>query len=195
MSREQKSKRRKKLGRKKQRRYRRFWQRVTSNKYDRILEIARCFTRNITDAQDLAQTVVFRLLKYCPKPIRIINLDSYIFISTRHAWLDSQPSHKEIKFSELRKTDAPQISVLDPNLERFLETCDIKALVGKAVSNDTQLMRTKILLEAGYKLPEIAKLLGEPVRRTRHRWYRNRDAQQKALRAMTKKNLVSSRLN
>lgn len=194
MRREQK-KRRKYRSSRKQRRNRRFWQRVTANRYETILKIARRFTRNLGDAQDLAQTVVLRLLKYCPKPIRIINLDAYIFVSTRNAWLDFQRPQKEINFSELRKTDSPQIAVLDKNIERFLETCDLNALVGKTVSNDPQLMRTKILVQAGYKLPEIANLLNEPVRRTRDRWYRNRDAQQRALRAFTRRNLVSTKTN
>lgn len=191
MRRELKKKRTRKLGRRKLRRNRTFWERVTTCRYERILKIAGRFT-NINEAEDLAQSVIFRLLKYCPKPIRIINLDAYIFASTKNAWLDSQRQKKEINFSELKKRDLPKIAVLDPNLTNFLETCDIKALVKKSEPNNTKLLQTKIWIQAGFTLPDIAIMLNEPVRRTRYRWYRYRNAQQKALRLIAK-NIASSK--
>ena len=176
MLREQKRLRRTKSA-KKQRRYRRFWKRVVANRYEKIFEIARRFTRNISDAQDLAQTVILRLLQYAPKPVRIINIDAYIFTSTKHAFLDSQRRpQREINFSDLRKEDIPEAGVLDPNITRFLATCDIKALAQKVESDDAKLLQTKILVGAGFKLPEISMLLNEPVRRTRYRWYKHRNA-------------------
>jgi len=193
MCREPQKKRPRKLGRRKLRRNRRFWERVTTCRNEKILEIARRFT-NINEARDLAQTVIFRLLKYCPKPVRIINLDAYIFASTKNAWLDSQRPKKEISFSELKKTDLPKIAVSDPNLTKFLETCDIKALVKKSEPNNTKLLQTKIWIQAGFSLPDIARMLNEPIRRTRYRWYRYRNAQQKALRLIAK-NIASSKLN
>lgn len=156
---------------------RRFWKRVVANRYEKILEIARRFTRNISDAQDLAQTVILRLLQYAPKPARIINIDAYIFTSTKHAFLDSQRhSQREVVFSDLKKDDLPETGVLDPNINTFLATCDIKALEQKAESNEAKLLQTKILIGARFKLPEIAILLNEPVRRTRFRWYKYRSA-------------------
>jgi DNA-directed RNA polymerase specialized sigma24 family protein len=161
---------------KKQMRHRRFWKRVVANRYERILEIARRFTRDVSDAQDLAQTVILRLLQYAPKPVRIINIDAYIFTSTKHAFLDSQCRPEvEINFSDLRKEDIPETGVLDPNINRFLATCDIKALEQKVESNAAQLLQTKILIGAGFKLPQIAILLNEPVRTTRYRWYKYRN--------------------
>ena len=194
MSRGQKSKRRK-LGSRKRRRNRRYWRRVIARQYEKIFEIARCFTKNISDAQDLAQTVILRLLKYSPKPVRIINLDAYIYVSTKHAWLDLQRPRREISFSDLKKADLPKVAALDPNLSKFLETCDIKALMGRKEVNDAKLLQTKILIEAGFSLPDIALMLDEPVRRTRYRWYKYRDTQQKALRSLSAKNLSSSRIH
>src|SRR5689334_7619720 len=103
--REQKRRRKTKSARK-QLRHRRYWKRIVANRYEKILEIARYFTRNISDAQDLAQTVILRLLTYCPRPVRIINLDAYIAVSVKHAFLDSQRRPKrEISFSNLKKQD------------------------------------------------------------------------------------------
>lgn len=194
MSRGQKSKRRK-VGARKQRRNRRYWRRVTARKYEKIFEIARCFTKNISDAQDLAQTVILRLLKYCPKPVRIINLDAYIYVSAKHAWLDLQRPQREISFSDLKKADLPKVAALDPQLTRILETCDIKALMGRTEISDAKLLQTKIWIEAGFSLPDIALMLDEPVRRTRYRWYKYRNTQQKALRSLSTKNLASSRIH
>lgn len=175
MRREQKRRRKTKSARK-QLRHRRFWKRVVANRHERILEIARRFTRNISDAQDLAQTVILRLLTYCPRPVRVINLDAYIAVSVKHAFLDSQRRpQKEINFSELKKQDLKQTAVLDPNITRILETRDIKALTRKVEMNDAKLLLTMIWIASGLKLPEIAKLLNEPVRRTRYRWYKYRD--------------------
>jgi len=194
MSRGHKSKHRK-VGARKQRRNRRYWRRVTARRYEKIFEIARCFTKNISDAQDLAQTVILRLLKYCPKPVRIINLDAYIYVSTKHAWLDLQLPHREISFSELKKADLPQVAALDPKLSRFLATCDVKKLMERNKVNDAKLLQTKIWIEAGFSLPDIAFMLDEPVRRTRYRWYKYRDTQQKALRSLSAKNLASPRVH
>ena len=174
MRREQTSKRNKKPGRKKQRRNRRFWRHATASRYERIVEIARRFTKDLNDARDLAHAVIFRLLKYCPKPIRIINLDAYIYVSVRNEFLDSQRRQKEIDFSTLEEISAPETAVLDQNITRFLATCDLEALMQKTGTNDPNLLRTMILIGAGYDIPQIAQLLNEPVRRTRYRWYRYR---------------------
>src|SRR5438045_5130197 len=112
MRREQQGKRNRKLSKRKRLRNRKFWRQVIANRSERILEIARRFTKDRGDAQDLAQTVVLRLLKYCPKPVLIINLDAYIFTSTRNAWSDSERRPKEINFSDLKKGDAPQTVAL-----------------------------------------------------------------------------------
>ncbi len=188
MRREQQRKRKRKVGRRKQRRNRRFWKRVVANRYARIFEIARRFTKSVSDAHDLAQTVILRLLKYSPKPVRIVNLDAYIFVSTKHAFLDSQRRpHREISFSDLKKKDLQQTAALDPNISRFLETCDLRKLERKAEANEAKLRYTKIWIGAGLKLPQIATLLNEPVRRTRYRWYQYRKNQQKALRDLSLK--------
>jgi DNA-directed RNA polymerase specialized sigma24 family protein len=168
--------RKRKSGKKKQRRNRRFWKKVTAERHEKILEIARRFTKDINDAYDLAQTVVLRLLTYCPKPIRVINLDAYIFTSTRNAWLDSKRRpQKEINFSDLEKSNLLEIPVLDPNLNRLLKTSPLDALESKDELNDSKLLLTKIWIGEGLKLPEIAEKLDEPVRRTRYRWYRYRN--------------------
>lgn len=184
----------KKLGRRKQQRNRRFWERITSGRYEKILEIARGLTKNLSDAHDLAQTVVLRLLKYCPKPVRITNFNAYIFTTTKNAWIDSQ-CQKEISLAELEKTGSIQIVVVDPNLGQVLESIDnFKLLGANRELKDTKLLRTIILSRAGYKLPDIAKILNEPVRSTRYRWYRYRDVQRKALLSLTGKNLASTKL-
>lgn len=177
MRRQQRGRRRTKSA-KKQLRNRKFWKRVVANRYEMIFKVARCFTKNISDAQDLAQTVVLRLLTYCPRPVRIINLDGYIAVSVKHAFLDSQRRpQREISFSDIKKTDLLKTAALDPNITRILESCDLKALGSRVeVSEDKLLVQTKMLIAAGFKLPEIAKRLNEPVRRTRHRWYRYRNA-------------------
>ena len=193
MLREQKSKHRK-VSRRKRLRHRKYWRSIIAKRYERILVVARHFTRNHSDAWDLAQTVVLRLLKYCPRPVRIINLDAYIFTSVRNAWLDSQRPNEEISFADLKSTDPPQVVDLDPNLEHVFEVCNVKALMKKSAPNDLGLLRTIILRQEGYSLPEIAKILGEPVRRTRARWYRHRECQRRTLLALHGKNLVSTKV-
>ena len=153
MDRGQEKKHTRKLGKKKQRRNRRFWECVTSHRYGKILEFARYFTRNLSDAQDLAQIAILRLLKYCPKPVRIISLDAYILATVRNASRDSQRPQTEISFSELKKKDESKMAVLDPNISRFLETCDIKALVDNTES--TKLSDTKELIAADLNFPRL----------------------------------------
>ena len=188
MRKKQKSRHKRKPGRKKQRRYRRFWRQVTAERYDKILGFARRFTKDITDAHDLAQTVVWRLLKYCPNPVRVIDVDAYIWTSTKHLALDLRRAQKEISFSNLRKTDSPQIAVLDPNITRFLEEGDLNSLAQKTKTADAKAAKTKalvlqiqILVGEGYKLPAIAKRLNQPVRTIRYRWYQHLRAQKKVL--------------
>lgn len=188
MRKKQKSRHKRKVGKKKQRRYRRFWRQVTAERYEKILGFARSFTKNITDAHDLAQTVVWRLLKYCPNPVRVINVDAYIWASTRHLAMDLRRAQREISFSSLRKADASQIAVPDANIMRFLEECDLTALAPKTNAADAKaakkalVLQIKILVGEGYKLPAIAKRLNQPVRRIRHYWYEHRQAQQRVLR-------------
>jgi DNA-directed RNA polymerase specialized sigma24 family protein len=188
MRKKQKSRHRQKPGKKKQRRNRRFWRQVIENRYTRIFEFARRFTKNISDANDLAQTVVWRLLKYSPKPVRVVNLDAYIWASTRNAALDLRKAQKEINFSDLRKTDSPQLAVPDPNINKFMAECDVKALApkitattAKALQRRALVLQIRILKEAGHNLPEIAKRLNQPIRRVRHYWYQERQALRKGL--------------
>jgi DNA-directed RNA polymerase specialized sigma24 family protein len=191
MSREQKRKQNRKFGIRKKKRHRRFWRRITTQKYDKILEIARRFTKDLSDAYDLAQSVVLRLLKYCPKPVAITNFDGYIYATTKNAWVDTQRSQKEINLSDLDKTEWPQLAVLDPRLTRILASSDTRSLISREETNDPKLLQTIILKGAGWTLPKIAVALNEPVRRTRYRWYRYRDAQKQALRSAIKKNSSS----
>ena len=181
MGRKQKSRQRQKVSKKK-RRSRRFWREVTASRYEKILDFARRFTKNISDAHDLAQTVVWRLLKYCP-PVRVIHLDAYIWVSTRNAALDLRRANKEISFSDLRKADAPQIAVLDPHISRFLAECDLQAIAPKNKATNPKLLerralvlQIRILVQAGHKLPAIAKRLNQPLRRIKYYWYQERQA-------------------
>jgi DNA-directed RNA polymerase specialized sigma24 family protein len=185
----QKSRHKRKVGRKKQRRYRRFWRQVIAERYENILGFARRLTKDISDAHDLAQTVVWRLLKYCPNPVRVCNLDAYIWASTKHVASDLRHAQKEITFSDLRKADSPQVAVLDANIETFLAECDTEALTPKtrvantkAAEKKSLVLQIKILVGEGYNLPAIAKHLNQPIRRVRQYWYEHRQAQQKVLR-------------
>jgi DNA-directed RNA polymerase specialized sigma24 family protein len=182
MSKSTDGKRKNKIGNRKRRRYRRFWQRVTEEKFAKILELARHFAKDQSDAFDLAQTVVLRLLKYCPSPVSISNLDGYMFETTKNAWIDSARPTPDVSLTELEEKNSPQLAVLDPRLLQVLDRRDnIKLLEPKPELKDPKLSLTIVYIGNGYNLPQIAEILNENVRKTRYRWYRYRSAQRTAL--------------
>jgi DNA-directed RNA polymerase specialized sigma24 family protein len=149
-----------------------FWQGITIEKYEKICEITRLFTKDRSGAHDLAHTVILRLFKYCPVPARIVNFDAFIFAIARNAWIDSQKQQKVISLTELENTSTSEIPVFDSNLANVLARYDLKLITAKMQRYDPKLVQTLILILSGEKLPEIAKRLGEPVRTTRFRYYR-----------------------
>lgn len=152
-------------------RYRQFWEKFCMEKYPTILEMARYLTGGNEDqAFDIAQTVVFRLLKYAPQPAGVANVEGYVFRTAQNAFKDSlravnslnQPAPEE-------KSELPQPFTLE---SRLLDTLRSKEnLEALAMTRDPKLRATQELRAQGFTFPEIANKLGESVRRTRSRWY------------------------
>lgn len=157
-------------------RYRSFWDRVCTEKYPTILNMARYLTGGNEDrARDLAQTVVWRLLHYCPPPATVLNVPAYLFRTTRNAWKDSLQAVNELSLTELEKNSSvPQPVSLEARILNELDReRSLRAFELGEESETEKFFRTVELRAQGFTFPEIAGLLQENVRNTRYRWYRH----------------------
>lgn len=158
-------------------RYRRFWDKVCTEKYPAILNMARYLTAGNEDrARDLAQTVVWRILHYCPPPATVTNVPGYLFRITKNAWRDSLQAVNELSLTELEKNSSmPQPVSLEARLLRELEReRTLRAFVLSEESETEKLLQTLELRLQGFTFLDIARLLQEGVSQTRYRWYKHR---------------------
>src|SRR5262245_57665057 len=87
-------------------RYRVFWEKFCTEKYPLILEKARYVTGGNEDhAYDIAQTVVYRLLKYAP--VGVGNIEGYVFTAAQNAWRDSLRAVKDLNQPDPEGKDEP----------------------------------------------------------------------------------------
>lgn len=151
--------------------YRAFWEKFCTEKYPTILEMARYLTGGDEDrALDIAQTVVFRLLKYAPRPAGVANIEGYVFRAAQNAFKDSLRAVNDLNQPAPEEKNEPsQPFTLEPRLLAALRSD--KNLEALAMTKDPQLRATQELRAQGFTFPQIASQLGEPVRRTRYRWY------------------------
>ena len=153
--------------------YRQFWEKFCTEKYPTILEMARYLTAGNEDrALDIAQTVIYRLLKYAPQPAGVANIEGYVFRTAQNAWRDSVRAVKDLDQPELDWKEPSQPFTLEPRvLEALRREENLEVL---AMTKDPKLRVTQELRAQGFTFPQIAEQLGENVNHTRYRWYKHK---------------------
>jgi DNA-directed RNA polymerase specialized sigma24 family protein len=152
------------------RRYRVFWEKFCTERYPRILEMARYVTGNEDHAHDIAQTVVERLLRYLPQPA---NVEGYVYTMAQNAWKDSLRAVNSLNQPKPEGNEPSQPSSLEPRLRDVLRSEEnLKVLALTKDAKDPKVRITQALRAQGFTFPQIANQLGEKVRQTRYRWYK-----------------------
>ncbi len=94
--------RKKYLGRKKRRRFRRYWAKALRENSIPLRNFARRLCNgDESRVQDLMQAVSARILGYLPKPNLIRSTKHYLFCALRNCWRNSKPRVDEISFDEI----------------------------------------------------------------------------------------------
>lgn len=156
--------RKKYLGRKKRRRFRRYWAKALQDNSIALRNYARRLCNgDDTKAQDLSQLVSARILGYLPKPNSIKSTKHYLLSTLHNCWKNSKPRAEEVSLDDVmgQVVQLPTLAVefrIQANLE--LEEIVERVLREMAAIHPELGIILKMRLE-DYAFEEIDAYLGK----------------------------------
>lgn len=167
--------RRKYLGWKKRRRFRRYWAKALRDNSVPLRNCARrLYNGDDTKAQDLTQLLSARILGYLPKPNSIRSSKLYLFRTLINIWKDSKPPADELSLEDI-VTQVVQIPALavDFRIQANLELRDIvKRVVREMAPTHPELGIILIMRLEGYTFEQINAYLGRDPEFSQFVWRR-----------------------
>ena len=150
--------------------YRAFWEELCVKLYQLIVAYARTLTCDQSQAEDLAQATVARVLHYLPEPDPIKDKLSYLKRTSKNLFLDSRRKPNDASLDELAESQPNHPALLDPT--NVFATLEQQESLRSAFSSATpNLIKTGEMLSQGNTWDEIAAALNEPVWRAKLHWY------------------------
>lgn len=169
------AKRRKYLGRKKRRRFRRFWSKVILEHHGSLFKRARHLTNGDTSrALDLVQTTALRILNGCPLPTKIKDTKAYLLRSLYFCWTETRPVAEHISLDEaLRQViQFPGLSV-QTQVQKDIERKQIVVQVFREMRREYPELRRLLRMKLRrYTCPEIDRFLGKDPGFAKFLWAR-----------------------
>ena len=165
-----KRKRGQKIGRKKIRRYQRFWARFFRHCEKTLLAYARRLTGgDESRARDIVQEVFLRIWKGVPNPALITNHGAYLLRVTRNVSNQLRPSFSELQLDELIESDPgnPRLKT-EPHILELLESAERLKTARASREDEAKCHRRFQLYLEGHTVSEIADILKEKSARTRY---------------------------
>ena len=148
-----------------------FWEEFCVKSQPRLLSYARALTNgDVSSANDLVQTTILRVLKYCPDPEPVGNHLAYLVNVLRNSFFDSLRVPKNTSLEDLLDTDPNHPAIVRPaDIVEILEGRELFEKVLGPMSHELRI--TLVMRLEGYSWQEIADYLGEDVSKTKFRWY------------------------
>jgi len=163
------------IGRKKQRRYRRFWSKVTTERYKELLGYARYLTNgDESRALDLVQLVILRIFQYLPNPAKIKRTKFFLIASLRNCWIRSRKRNEEVSLDQAYEEmiEIPSLTI-SSSIQKKIELTqivDTERENMKAIFPDfDRLYEMKLM---GFSFREINEALGRDGRFAEAIWQR-----------------------
>lgn len=163
-------KRGQKVGRKKSRRYRRFWARFFSHCEKSVLANARRLAGgDESRARDIMQEVFLHIWRSVPNPTLIANHSGYLLQVTRHVASQLRPGFGELQLDEVIESEPgnPRLKTEPYILEILQQAQHLKRACALRKDHAKGRTRLQLYLE-GYTIAEIADRLKEKPARTRY---------------------------
>lgn len=135
--------------------YRAFWEELCVKLYQLIVAYARTLTCDPSQAEDLAQATVARVLHYLPEPDPIKDKLSYLKRTSKNLFLDSRKKSNDASLDELVESQPNHPALLDPTNQ--FETLEQPESRRTPFSSATpNLIKTGEILSHGNTWEEIA---------------------------------------
>lgn len=155
--------------------HREFWAQVCEAFSQRLKVYAlRLANGRLSDAEDLMQETVCRVLMYPQNPVEVRNPSRYLLLLMRNLWITKYQKENRASMESLdellsKETEENQhrsvVPAVEPDAFRILENAELKAalLARHGLLKPREKRLLSLYLE-GYKPDEIAAVLGEDVR-------------------------------